>query len=173
MARRHFLVPLLQNDPGSLELRNDRNGRLIARTLMTAFDSRSRRQGLLGRGALPQSTALVIAPCNAVHTFFMRFAIDVIFADRSGTVVGIAHELRPWRIWIGLRAFAAIELPAGSARAVDVRAGDRLTLDPGPSGQVRLPLLAAGGSRSRRKQQHGEARRVSRRAGLQIKEESS
>lgn len=128
MPRAHFLTPLLRESPTAFEFRNGRNDWPVARHLMTAFDSRSRRQGLLGRNGLPQSAALVIGPCNAVHTCFMRFAIDVIFVDRTGMVVRVAHAVKPWRIQISPRAFVTVELPAGTARRADVRAGDRLTL---------------------------------------------
>lgn len=128
MAHSHFLNPLLREGPAAFEFRNGRNGQLVARHLITAFDSKSRRQGLLGRDELPHFTALVIGPCNAVHTCFMRFAIDVIFTDRSGFVLRVAHAVKPWRIQIRPYAFVTVELPAGSARRADLRAGDRLTL---------------------------------------------
>jgi uncharacterized membrane protein (UPF0127 family) len=128
MARAHFLTPLLRESPTVFEFRNGRNGWLVARHLTTAFDSRSRRQGLLGQDAMPPSAALVIGPCNAVHTCFMRFAIDVIFIDRTGRVVRVAHAVKPWRIQISPRAFVAVELPAGTARRADVRTADRLML---------------------------------------------
>ena len=54
--------------------------------LETAFDSGTRRRGLLGRDDLAAGTAMVLAPCNAVHTCRMRFPIDVVFAARDGRV---------------------------------------------------------------------------------------
>ena len=94
-----------------------------------AFDSRSRRRGLLGRDTLADS-ALVIAPCNLVHTFFMRFSIDTVFVDRDGVVVRVRHQVRPNRVAGAWGAFATIELGAGHAREAGVRAGDRLVLTP-------------------------------------------
>ena len=64
-----FLSPLLQSGGSSLALTNTRHGRLVARTLLTAFDSKSRKKGLLGRDSLPEGSALIIAPCQAIHTF--------------------------------------------------------------------------------------------------------
>ena len=86
-----FLDPLLRADASSFALANDRHGRVVAGTLLTAFDSSSRRRGLLGRDFLPEDSALIIAPSNAIHTFFMRFAIDVAFVSRTGRVL----KLRP------------------------------------------------------------------------------
>lgn len=143
MAHAHFLNPLLREDPAAFVFRNGRNGQLVARHLMTAFDSRSRRQGLLGRDELPHSTALVIGPCNAVHTCFMRFAIDVIFTDRSGFVLRVAHAVKPWRMQISPHAFVTIELPAGAAHRADLRVGDRLVLAfAGVANEIPQPVSA-------------------------------
>ena len=72
-------------------LRNDRTGQVVAATLEPAFDSASRKRGLLGRDGLPSGYALIIAPSNMVHTFFMRFNIDILIASRDGKVVGRTH----------------------------------------------------------------------------------
>ena len=73
---------------------------------------------------------MLISPCFAVHTAFMRFAIDVVFVDRTGCVVRIVRELTPWRMAAAWRAQRVIELPAGELRTRDVRVGDRLYLEP-------------------------------------------
>ena len=85
-----------------------------------------RRRGLLGRDGLDLSAALMLAPCPAVHTAFMRFAIDVVFVDREGRVRKIVRGLAPWRISASLGAYAAIEFTAGVER--DLVPGDRLYL---------------------------------------------
>ena len=97
-------------------------------TVVTAFDSATRNTGLLRRDSFPQGHALIIAPTNAVHTFFMRFAIDILFVAKDGTVVKICRAVRPWRIAIGVRAYAVIEMPAGTLAGCDLVAGDRLVL---------------------------------------------
>jgi uncharacterized membrane protein (UPF0127 family) len=126
-----FLTPLLKNASATHRLENDRNGRILADQIATAFDSKSRRQGLLGREGLPGRSALIIAPTNAIHTFFMRFAIDVAFISKDGRVVKTYHALRPWRVAGALRARAVIELPAGALVDADVQPGDRLRLAAG------------------------------------------
>lgn len=70
--------------------------------------------------------ALVIAPCGAVHTAFMRFAIDVAFLDRDGRVVKLAPGVAPWRIRAAFRAFAVVEMAAGSVLGRVVQPGDVL-----------------------------------------------
>jgi uncharacterized membrane protein (UPF0127 family) len=126
----HFLAPLVNAPAGTCALRNERTGATVSTTLVPAFDSRSRRQGLLGCNALERHTAVVLAPCQAIHTWFMRFAIDVLFVRKDGTVLKVLPGVGPWRIAFSLRAFAVIELAAGVAGQTDTRAGDRLRLIP-------------------------------------------
>ena len=123
-----FLAPLLRRQSGSLMLVNSRTGRLLAHSLTGAFDSASRRTGLLGRDGLDEGHALIIAPTNAIHTFFMRFAIDVAFVRRDGRVVSVRHAMKPWRIAAAFRAHAVIELPPGTLAACDTVRGDILVI---------------------------------------------
>jgi uncharacterized membrane protein (UPF0127 family) len=126
----HFLGPLLRDPAAPWTLVHAPSGRVLATTVRGAFDSASRREGLLKQSAWPEGSALIIAPCQAVHTVGMRFAIDVLFVDRGGRVVKVRERVRPWRIAGALTAFAVIELPAGTLGAV-VRAGDVLALAAG------------------------------------------
>jgi uncharacterized membrane protein (UPF0127 family) len=123
-----FLSPLLRGDAAPYRLENVRTGTVVAERLLTAFDSPTRRKGLLGRDSLPEGTALIIAPCNAVHTFFMRFAIDVAFVTREGRVLKVRAAVRPWRMTAALRAFAVVELPAGALALTNTVAGDILAV---------------------------------------------
>jgi uncharacterized protein len=125
-----FLSPLLRAGAPDHVLENVTTKKIVADHLLTAFDSASRRQGLLGRDSLADGTALVIAPSNAVHTFFMRFAIDVAFVRRDGRVLKVRRAVRPWRLTASLRAFAVIELPAGSLASSDTKRGDHLVARP-------------------------------------------
>jgi len=127
-----FLKPLLGRPDVRHLLRDETRGVILARTIEAALDSRTRRRGLLGRDGLAPGTALIIAPCNAVHTFFMRFPIDVLFVARDGTVKRVSENVRPWRIRAALTAFATVELAAGAVRASGVARGDRLALAPHP-----------------------------------------
>ncbi len=127
-----FLSPLLARS-GDFVLRNTRTGAVLADHLELAGDSAHRRRGLLGRDRLDDGHVLVIAPCAAVHTFFMRFAIDVLFVKKSGVVVKCAHRVRPWRIAAALGAYAAIECPAGTLERTQTRAGDLVLIDPAPA----------------------------------------
>jgi uncharacterized protein len=90
----------------------------------------ARMRGLLGRTGLAPGEGVLLKPASSVHTFFMRFPIDVVFLDRGHRIVGIAHTLRPWRAAAGRRAKAALELPAGTAAAHGLEIGDVLTVEP-------------------------------------------
>src|SRR5690606_33201933 len=113
----------------AFHLVNSRNAHVVAREILTAFDSASRRTGLLGRDGIEAHAALILAPCNAVHTCFMRFRIDVAFVDKAGVVLSIKRNLVPWRIAARLNAHAVIEMAAGALEAPLITVGDRLTLE--------------------------------------------
>jgi len=119
---------LLQAPEERFVLRHARRNNVIATRIEPAFDSASRRRGLLGRTAFAEGAALIIAPCNGIHTFFMRMAIDVVFVSRGGEVIKTYSDLPAWRIAFALRAFAAIELPSGTVERSDTRRGDQLRL---------------------------------------------
>jgi uncharacterized membrane protein (UPF0127 family) len=109
-----------------LRLINRRTQSTVASIVELAVSREDRRRGLLGRNGLDASAAMMIAPCAAVHTAFMRFALDVVFVDREGRVRKIVRGLGPWRMSGALGAWAAIELAAGGPR--DLVPGDRLYL---------------------------------------------
>jgi len=94
----------------------------------------SRMRGLLGRSTLPSGEGLLLKPAGSVHTFFMRFPIDVVFLDRELTVVGVAPEVRAWRTAGRRGAKSALELPAGEAARRGIEPGVRLELvSPAPA----------------------------------------
>jgi uncharacterized membrane protein (UPF0127 family) len=124
----NFLLPLIRYDDRPHELRNTRTGRLVAQSVIPAFDSDARRKGLLGRDSFEEGSAIVIAPSSAIHTFFMQFPIDALFVRRDGVVVKVRRNIPPWRTAAALWAYAVIELPGGTLTADDVKVGDALTM---------------------------------------------
>lgn len=92
----------------------------------------TRLRGLLNRSALGPGEGLLLAPCRSVHMYGMRFSIDVAFLDRGGRVVAVYERLAPGqRTRWHRRAYAALELPAGTLRATGTALGDHLTLEEG------------------------------------------
>jgi hypothetical protein len=122
-----FLKEILREPLSAWTLVNADNGDVLATQVEIAADSLSRRRGLLGRKNLDNHQALILAPCNAVHTWFMRFSIDVIFVDRAGYVTRCCRQVRPWR-FVAWRGFATIELAAGAIERSDTRRQQRLVL---------------------------------------------
>jgi uncharacterized membrane protein (UPF0127 family) len=87
----------------------------------------SRFKGLLGRQRLEPGEGLLLEPCRAVHMLGMRFALDVAFLDRDGTVVAAYTDLRPGaRTGWHRGAAAALELPAGTLAVSGTREGDHI-----------------------------------------------
>jgi uncharacterized membrane protein (UPF0127 family) len=123
-----FLSQLVRSDPSIYQLVDTRTGAVVARTLLVAFDSRSRRTGLLRHTHLPADEAMIIAPCNSIHTFFMKFAIDVAFVAKDGRVLKIRRRVPPWRMSAAIRAHAVIECAAGVFERVGVMPGDGLAV---------------------------------------------
>jgi uncharacterized membrane protein (UPF0127 family) len=115
--------------PHALHLvRSGLPGQILASHIELAVDSESRRRGLLGRDRLDEGAALIIAPCSSIHTFFMRFAIDVIFVARDGRVLKAYAAVGPRRIALRFGAFAVVELAAGAIARCRTQAGDIVRL---------------------------------------------
>jgi uncharacterized protein len=123
-----FLAPLLNHPDASWTIRNVRTRQLLARRVEPAFDSTTRNRGLLGRSSLGDDAALILAPCSGIHTFFMRFPIDVVFVARDGRVVKVRRAMPAWRLAIALRSFAVVELPVGTIAHTSTERGDALEL---------------------------------------------
>ncbi len=103
-------------------------------SLATAADiadtSEKRRTGLLRRERLEPGEGLWIAPCESVHTFFMKFAIDLVYLDRQYRVKKVRHAVVPWRASACLTADSVLELPAGTLRETGTEPGDELIIKP-------------------------------------------
>ena len=123
-----FLSPLLGTANRDCSLTNVRSDERLASHIEAAFDSPTRNRGLLGRNHFEKGTALILAPCTAVHTWFMRFPIDVLFVSKGGMIRKVRNAVQPWRLAIAWRAYAVIELPAGAAG--DCRPGDMVEVVP-------------------------------------------
>ena len=112
----------------ALALINERTRAPIATEVELASTRATRRRGLLGRDSLSPSSALMLTPCVAVHTAFMRFAIDVMFLDIDGHAVKLVSDVAPWRMTASVRAHTVVEMAAGSLRRHAIALGDRLYL---------------------------------------------
>ena len=102
----------------------------VATKVERADTAASRSKGLLGRESLAADEALWIVPCPMIHTFFMKFPIDVLFLDADLQVRRVIEDLKPWRLspWV-LSARSVLELKGGALKGA-VRVGDRLEMRP-------------------------------------------
>jgi uncharacterized membrane protein (UPF0127 family) len=135
-AASHFLHRLLRRPQAKadvgLKISNVTRQSELAHCAEIADDGAKRRKGLLGRTALLPGEGLWIRPCEAVHTFGMRFPIDLVYLDRSLRVRKVRVHVRPWRLSACLTAHSVLELPAGTIRATQTQPGDQLEFSPSP-----------------------------------------
>jgi len=125
----HIFDPIVGNPAVPHRLVNRTRGGTLALHIEPAFDSQSRRRGLLGRTSLSVDSVLAIAPSNAVHSFGMAFPIDLLFIRRDGVVIKRVIHLKPRRIAAALRAFAVLEFAADHPGVADTQVGDVLGVE--------------------------------------------
>jgi uncharacterized membrane protein (UPF0127 family) len=89
----------------------------------------TRTRGLLGRSSLDDDEGMWIQPTNSIHMFFMRFAIDVVYADANGKVLKLVHDIGPWKASVCKGAKVALELPVGAIDRSGVKVGDHLIIE--------------------------------------------
>jgi uncharacterized membrane protein (UPF0127 family) len=108
---------------------NVRNGKEISNNVAVACSLFKRMRGLLGKSELPVGEALWIKPCMSIHTFMMKFPIDVIFLDRRNQVISVKKNMQPNRITrFYQRALSVLELPAGTIEATGTEVGDEIEI---------------------------------------------
>lgn len=114
----------------TIRILNETRRSVLAERCGEARSFLARGRGLMGRPDLAAGEGLLIEPCSSVHSFFMRFAIDVVFADRRHRVVGLAEAMPPNRPYAGAwGARYVVELPAGTITATGTRLGDVLRIE--------------------------------------------
>jgi uncharacterized membrane protein (UPF0127 family) len=111
----------------------DERGHVVCERCVPAKSLWARTRGLLGRKGLPPGEGLLIPRTSSIHTFFMRFPIDVVFLDRGLAVRSIARGVRPFRIVIRVGSKSVLELAAGEAARVGIEQGSRLSWHDGAS----------------------------------------
>lgn len=117
--------------PGSrLRIRNLTRQTEIASCAEVADTAAARNKGLLGRTGLPVGGGLWIVPCASVHTFFMKFPLDLIYIDRNKRVKKVRDNVGPWRLSACFPAHSILELPAGTVQNTQTHRGDQLEFAP-------------------------------------------
>ncbi|MHB8389069.1 MAG: DUF192 domain-containing protein [Acidobacteriaceae bacterium] len=132
-TRRIFdhLIPQRRREPDvRWKISNLTRQTILAGQVEVADRGAKRRKGLLGRDGLGPGEGLWIVPCESVHTFGMRFPIDLVYVDRDKRVKKVRSNVTPWRMSACLSAHSVVELTAGTVRATQTQAGDALEFSP-------------------------------------------
>lgn len=131
-----------------LVAKNLDTGAVIADRVAVAATHATRTVGLLNRSGLDPGEGLWIVPCRGVHTFWMRFTIDVLALDDNGVVIDRVAHLKPWRVRLPRRGTAGVlELPAGTLDRSGTQLGHRIEFETAATREaapVVIPLPTAG-----------------------------
>ena len=128
VSRVRNLLILRRNAPGDsrLQVSNLTRNTVLATCMEVADSAAMRNKGLLGRERISPGEGLWIIPCASVHTFWMRFPIDLVYLDRKKRIRKLSSDVRPWRLSACLWAHSVLELPPGTIRGTRTQPGDSL-----------------------------------------------
>ena len=102
------------------------NNKVLSRDILIAESLISRMIGLMFKQRLEGADGLLIDPCRSIHTFFMRYSLDIVFISKDNKIIKIIRDMKPWRVtWIYFRATKTLELPSGKL-PMDLKEGDSL-----------------------------------------------
>lgn len=114
-----------------MQLKSHPEGKILAGKLELAERFFQRLRGLIGRTEISNDTALLIRNCRMVHTFFLKFPIDIVFCSEKGTVVLVQENLVPWKISkLAYQASYVIEFRQGTVKEKQIRVGDQVYSSP-------------------------------------------
>ncbi len=110
-----------------MQILNETRGTTLATKASRADSFVARGRGLMFTSGLPDGGGLVIQPCNSIHMLFMRYPLDIVFADAQGNVLFMYKGIKPWRLGRVVRgAKMAIELPEGTIDRSGTTIGDTI-----------------------------------------------
>jgi len=110
---------------GGVKIINFTKNTLLADGAKMANTFFTRLIGLLNRNSLRKGEALILTPSNCIHSLFMRFAIDVIFLDKTGKVIAALPSFKPFRLSpVYFNSHSVIELPENTLKLSQTQPGD-------------------------------------------------
>ena len=113
-----------------MKVYNSSKNNLIADDVKLADNFFSRSIGLLSKKSLSEGEGMVIKPCCSIHTFFMRFEIDVLFVNKQNEVIALYENVKPWRILpIHPTSHYVIELKASTILAKNITKHDLINIE--------------------------------------------
>lgn len=102
---------------------------IICESCEVANNHFTRFMGLMFRKGLKENCGLILDPCNQIHTFHMKFPIDVITIDENNVILEIFEAVEPWKVKPAVKhGKKVIELDANVAKQKDLHIGDKLTI---------------------------------------------
>jgi uncharacterized membrane protein (UPF0127 family) len=113
-----------------LTITDPASGQVVGDRIRHCTTGRDRRVGLLKDTALEAGTGILLEPCEGVHTFGMKFPIDIVFLNRKRKIVALHRSVPARRLRLSLRAHATLELPAGSIDRLGLQAEQPLKITP-------------------------------------------
>jgi len=120
---------MLYSSKLKVRVRNRTRDTVLGAAVDVADTGAKRRTGLLKHERLEPGQGLWITPCESVHTFFMKFPIDLVYVDRKRKVRKVRSRVPAWRLSACLPAHSVVELPAGTAERTGTQVGDELAFD--------------------------------------------
>lgn len=113
-----------------MNIYNSTQNKLITGDVKIAEDFFTRSIGLLSKKSLSQDEGLIIRPCCSIHTFFMRFPIDVLFINKKNEIIALYENVKPWRILpIHPTSNYVVELPAGQISVKNICLSDIISIE--------------------------------------------
>jgi len=90
------------------------DNRLIVRRVDKANTFFKRFKGLMCKENLADDVGLLLIPCSGVHTFFMRFAIDVVYLNHNNVIIAVFYNVPPWKMLpLNKKCYSVLEIKAG------------------------------------------------------------
>jgi hypothetical protein len=116
--------------PARMQVSNVTRQTVLGTQVEVADSGPARSKGLLGRQGLEPGGGLWIVPCESVHTFAMKFPLDLVYLDRNLRIRKVKSGVPPWRLSACLSAHSVLELSAGTISHSQTKAGDKLEFTP-------------------------------------------
>lgn len=113
-----------------MKIINKTKNTVLASDVIIADTLLKRLKGLLGKKEFHKGQALIITPCNSIHTFFMHLTIDVLFIDKHNKVIKAIPSIKPFRLTrVYLKAKFVIELPVNTIKSALINEEDILVIE--------------------------------------------
>src|SRR5260370_12682545 len=134
----NFTRQIWNNIVGNVQTHSNSRLKVVNRTRQTVLGASievadhgaTRRKGLLGRSGLASGEGIWIVPCESVHTFGMKFSIDLVYLDRNKKVKKVRSGVAPWRLSACLSAHSVLEFASGTVHRTQTRPADLLEFSP-------------------------------------------